>query len=143
MNLSKSPSPTVEKRSQASDSNSDNTTHTLSTSKKRASGMKNMAMASSLARRAVAAKKEEQIASNIQQVFKDRELKMTERIITTMWEDKLRVYKAFRKAVEADIKDLEKDRQKLLRRKKNKKEKTRMLLKNSVERLTIMCQCLK
>ena len=133
-------SPTVEKRSQASDSNSDNT---LSTSKKRASGMKNMAMASSLARRAVAAKKEEQIASNIQQVFKDRELKMTERIITTMWEDKLRVYKAFRKGVEADIKDLEKDRQKLLRRKKNKKEKTRMLLKNSVERLTIMCHCLK
>ena len=55
-------SPTVEKRSQASDSNSDNT---LNASKKRTSGLKNMAMASSLARRAVVAKKEEQIANNI------------------------------------------------------------------------------
>lgn len=60
-----------------------------------------------------------------------------------MWEDKLKVYKTFRRAVEADVKDLEKERQKLLRRKKNKKERTRMLLKNSVERLAIMCQCLK
>lgn len=102
-----------------------------------------MSIASSLARRTVVVKKEDQIGKNINQFFKERELKMTDRIIQTIWDDKLKVYKNYRRSVENDIRELEKDRQKLMRRKKNRKEKQRMLQKNTVERLAIMCKCLK
>ena len=69
-----------------------------------------MSIASSLARRTVVVKKEDQIGKNINQFFKERELKMTDRIIQTIWDDKLKVYKNYRRSVENDIRELEKDR---------------------------------
>ena len=69
-------------------------------------------------------KREETIVKNIQNAFKQREAKMVEKIIETIWDDKLRVYQAVRKDWEDRINELEKERTKLMR-KKNKKEKSR------------------
>ena len=57
--------------------------------------------------------------------------------------EKYRMFKTFRKEYEQTLHDLEKERAKILRRKKNKKEKQRALLKNTTEKLRILCIVLK
>ena len=68
---------------------------------------------------------------------------MVEKIIETIWDDKLRVYKAMRKDWEERINELDKERSKIMRKKKNKKEKSRQLLKNTIEKVYIICIVLK
>ena len=90
-----------------------------------------------------AAQREEQIAKRISETFKDREQKMYQAITQTIWDDKLRIYKQYRKEHEHKLHELEKERSKILRRKKNKKEKQRALKKNTIERVYIICTVVK
>ena len=60
-----------------------------------------------------------------------------------MYDDKLRLYKNHRKEKDSEIRELERDRAKLHKRKKNKKGKKAMLIRNSIERLNIVCGVLK
>lgn len=46
-------------------------------------------------------------------------------------DDKLKYYKHYRKEFESKINDLDKERSKILRRKKNKREKNKALKKNT------------
>ncbi len=52
-----------------------------------------------------------------------------------MFEDNHSVYNRFRKEYEGKIDRLEKERKEILRKKKGKKEKMKMLLENSYQRL--------
>lgn len=88
-------------------------------------------------------KREETIVKNIQNAFKQREAKMVEKIIETIWDDKLRVYKLMRKDWEERLNELDKERAKITRKKKNKKEKGRQLLRNTIEKVNIICIVLK
>ena len=56
-------------------------------------------------------------------VFHDRERRMVDYIVKTMWDDKLYQYKKYRREYDSKLNELEKDRVKIGRRKKNKKEK--------------------
>ena len=77
--------------------------------------------------------------SKIKDLFKKRELTMVRIIKETMEDPKQRVYKQYRREFEGKLHDLEKERQKTMRKKKNRKEKTRLLKKNTIERIFIMC----
>lgn len=50
---------------------------------------------------------------NIQAVFKEREQKRVAAIKATIWDDKLKKYKEYRKEFEGQIHDLEKERTKI------------------------------
>ena len=52
-----------------------------------------------------------------------------------MYDDNHSIYTSFRNEYAAKIEELEKERGKILRRKKNKKEKMKMLYENSYQRL--------
>lgn len=80
---------------------------------------------------------------NIQAVFKDREQKRVVAIKATIWDDKLKKYKEYRKEFEGQLHDLEKERTKIQRRKKNKKEKNKALRQNTIDRFKIICDILK
>ena len=69
--------------------------------------------------------KEEQIGKKINDLFKDKEQKMIRTIETAIFEDNHKVYSNFRKEFAEKIEDLEKERAKILRRKKNKKERVK------------------
>jgi len=68
---------------------------------------------------------------------------MVQSIKQTIWDDKLRVYKMYRKEFEVRINELEKERSKILRRKKNKKERQRALRKNTIDKMFIICTVIK
>lgn len=68
---------------------------------------------------------------------------MVEAIRQTFWDDKLKIYKNYRKEHEIKLLFLEKERLKIMKRKKNKKEKARALRNNSVERLSIICAVIR
>lgn len=87
--------------------------------------------------------REENIIKNIQQIFKDREAKMTDKINETIWDDKLRVYKNFRKEYESRLHELEKERSKVVKRKKNKKERNRALRRNTIEKIFLVSHIVK
>jgi len=59
---------------------------------------------------------------------------MIEVIINTIYDDKLKIYKQCRKDFEYKLGELDKKRQKMLRWKKNKKEKQKTLQKLTVEK---------
>lgn len=50
---------------------------------------------------------------NIQAVFKDREQKKVKAIKETIWDDKLKKYKEYRREFESQLHDLEKERTKI------------------------------
>jgi hypothetical protein len=102
-------------------------------------------MASHSARKSInkGAGKEEAIAKKIQDLFKDRENKKAQVIKATIWDDKLAVYKKYRKEHESKIIELDRERTKIQRRKKNKKDKMRALRRNTIDRLTIICKVIK
>ena len=52
-------------------------------------------------------------------------------IVKTMWDDKLYQYKKYRREFDSKLNELEKDRVKIGRRKKNKKEKNKLLRANT------------
>lgn len=87
--------------------------------------------------------REENISKNINTNFKERDLRMTEKISETIVDDKLKVYKGFRKEFEHRLHELEKERAKITKRKKNKKERQRALNKNTVEKMYIISQVVK
>jgi hypothetical protein len=60
---------------------------------------------------------------------------MIQAIETAMYDDNHSIYTNFRNKYAAKIEELEKERGKILRRKKNKKEKMKMLYENSYNRL--------
>ena len=72
-------------------------------------------------------------------VFHEREMKMINYIVKTMWDDKLYQYKKYRREFDSKLNELEKDRVKIGRRKKNKKEKNKLLRSNTQQRLFIIC----
>jgi len=84
-------------------------------------------MASQVAKRGVSrgSTKEETIVKNIQKVFDDREKKMSTAIIATIHDDKLRVYLKFRKDYEDQIKELERDRVKLYKKRRTRRRRPR------------------
>jgi len=67
--------------------------------------------------------KEEVIGKRINDLFKEKEQKMIWAIEAAMYEDNHAIYSGFRKEYSEKIDELEKERGKILRRKKNKKEK--------------------
>ena len=72
-------------------------------------------------------------------MFHEREMKMINYIVKTMWDDKLYQYKKYRREFDSKLNELEKDRVKIGRRKKNKKEKNKLLRSNTQQRLFIIC----
>ena len=60
-----------------------------------------------------------------------------------MYDDKLKFYKAHRKEKDMEMKELERERIKLQKKKKNKKGKKQMMIRNTIERLNIVCGSLK
>ena len=82
--------------------------------------------------------REEVISRKIQDLFKNRELTMTACIKQTIFEDRS-VYKKNRKEFDSKMQDLEKEKSKIQRRRKNKKEKMKALKANTIERLKIVC----
>lgn len=75
--------------------------------------------------------KEELISKKITEIFKDKDIKMIRTIEATIIDDKLKVYKQKRAEYEDELNDLEKERVKIIKRKKNKKEKMKALRINS------------
>ena len=71
--------------------------------------------------------KEEIIAKKIIEDQQAKEVKMIRQIEQTIYDDKLRVYRMKRADYEDDLNELEKDRQKNIKRKKNKKERIKAL----------------
>ena len=68
---------------------------------------------------------------------------MTQTICQTIYDDKLKVYKFFRRDFDLKISECEKERVKIQRRKKNKKEKQRALRANTIEKMAMICQVIK
>lgn len=67
---------------------------------------------------------------------------MTSTIKSTIFEDKS-VYRRNRREFDAKMSELEKERSKIMRRKKNKKEKQKALKNNTIERLKIVCMVIR
>ena len=67
---------------------------------------------------------------------------MTRTIELAIYEDNHAVYTGFRKEFSDKIEELEKERAKILRRKKNKKEKMKLLKANSKAKLVFITQAL-
>ena len=91
-----------------------------------------------------ALEREEQISKGIQKVFEDRKEKMIKSIIETMDGNKYKQYRQFRKdqGFEAQINELEKERQKH-KRKKNKKERKKLLYRNTLDKFQIVVRILQ
>ena len=60
-----------------------------------------------------------------------------------IYDDKLTIYKRYRKEHESRIHDLDKEKIKIQKRKKNRKEKLKALKINVKEKLLIICQVIK
>lgn len=64
-------------------------------------------------------------------------------IVQAIFDDKLTIYKKYRKEHESRISELDKDKSKIQKRKKNRKEKLKALKQNCREKLLIICQVIK
>ena len=70
-------------------------------------------------------------------------MKKVNAIKQTIYDDKLKYYKFYRKDYESKLHDIDKERGKIMRRKKNKREKNKALRKNTIEKLYIVCLVIK
>ncbi len=86
--------------------------------------------------------KEEIIGKKINDLFREKEQKMTRTVELAIYEDNHQVYTNFRKEFADKIEELEKERAKILRRKKNKKEKMKLLKANSKQKLIYITHAL-
>ncbi len=87
--------------------------------------------------------REEMISKKITEIFKEKEMKMMRIIETTIYEDRLRIYKQQRAEFEEEFNELDKERQKVIRnRKKNKKERNKALKANTKSQLLYMVRAL-
>lgn len=83
--------------------------------------------------------KEETLSKNINEIFKKKENKMTEKIAEAMFENGHAVYNQFRLEFAEKITELETERGKILKKgKKKTKERTKLLLENNQLRLFYM-----
>ena len=87
--------------------------------------------------------REHMIAKKIQEIFAEKNNKMIRTIESTIYEDKLRVYRMKRSNYEDELLDLENERKKIVKRKKNKKEKTKALKANTRQQLRYLVQVLQ
>jgi hypothetical protein len=88
--------------------------------------------------------KEDGIVRHIQDVFKTRQKRKVDSIRQTILEDdKLRKYKEYRREVDEEMRDLEKEKSKILKKKRNRKDKTKLLRQNYGYRLRLICVVLK
>jgi len=62
---------------------------------------------------------------------------------TILEDDKLRKYKEYRREVDEEMRDLEKEKSKILKKKRNRKDKTKLLRQNYGYRLRLICVVLK
>ena len=85
----------------------------------------------------------EKIAMKIDTVFRNRDQRMANMIVQAIFDDKLSVYKRYRKEHDSKISELDKDKIKIQKRKKNRKEKMKALRQNCKEKLMILCQVIK
>jgi hypothetical protein len=79
--------------------------------------------------------KEEMIGKKINDLFREKEQKMVRTIENAIYEDNHAVYNSFRKEFTDRIEEIEKERARISRRKKNKKEKMKLLKQNSKQKL--------
>ena len=86
--------------------------------------------------------KEELISKKITEIFRDKDQRMIRTIEATIVDDKLKVYKSKRAEYEEELNDLEKERVKIIKRKKNKKEKMRALRNNAKQQLCYLVRAL-
>ena len=86
--------------------------------------------------------KEELIAKKIIEDQQAKEVKMIRQIEQTIYDDKLRVYRMKRAEYEDELNELEKERQKNIKRKKNKKERIKALRQNSRQQLCFLVKAL-
>ncbi len=75
--------------------------------------------------------KEEMIAKKITEIFKEKEQRMIRTIEQTITEDRLRIYKLKRAEFEEEMNELEAERKRIIKRKKNKKERMKLLKANT------------
>jgi len=80
-------------------------------------------------------RKDEIIGKRINDILKAKEQNMIRTIEAAMYENNHAMYSKYRVEFEEKIDVLEKERGKILRKKKNKKEKIKMLHENSYQRL--------
>lgn len=71
--------------------------------------------------------KEELISKKITEIFKEKETRMIRTIEHTIFDDKLKIYKMKRAEFEEELTELEKEKIKIIKRKKNKKERIKAL----------------
>ena len=86
--------------------------------------------------------KEEMIAKKITEIFKEKEQKMIRTIEQTITEDRLRVYKLKRAEFEDELNELEADRKRIIKRKKNKKERIKLLKANTRQQFCLIAKAL-
>ena len=84
-----------------------------------------------LTRHAKTNMKEEIIAKKITETFKDRDNKMIRTIEQTILDDKLKIYKMKRSEYDEELNEIEKERVRIIKRKKNKKERMKALRLNA------------
>ena len=87
--------------------------------------------------------KEFAITKKIRELFLEREIRMDNSIRKTIFDDDLKIYKMFRKEQEHNIYEIDRDRIKISRRKKNKRETKKLLRLNTKEKLMMICNILK
>ena len=93
-------------------------------------------------RLAKATKKEELISQKITEIFRAKEKKMIRAIEATIVDDKLKVYKMKRAEYEEELSELDKERAKIHKRKKNKKERAKALRMNTRQHLSFLVRAL-
>ena len=87
--------------------------------------------------------KELAITKKIKDLYIERETRMENTVRQTIFDDNLKIYKMFRKEQEGYLYELDRDRIKIQRRKKNKKETKRLLRANTRDKLMVICNILK
>jgi hypothetical protein len=86
--------------------------------------------------------KEEMIAKKITEIFKEKEQRMIRTIEQTITEDRLRIYKLKRAEFEEELNELEAERKRIVKRKKNKKEKMKLLKQNTRQQFCFIAKAL-
>jgi hypothetical protein len=86
--------------------------------------------------------KEEMIAKKITEIFKEKEQKMIRTIEQTIVEHKLLIYKQKRAEFEEEMNELEAERKRIIKKKKNKKERAKALKANTRQQLYIIAKAL-
>ena len=83
------------------------------------------------------------ITKKIKDVFKQRIYNQDSSICETIYNDNLRIYHFYRKQYDIPLTELEKERTRILRLKKSRKQICKRLKNNTREKLLVLCMVLK